>query len=250
MFRHTARRVAFFLAVMFRLFTCSVFVAPFAASHVLGPTVDDMLALAKGADAAADVYVETAKQAPSLSDRVAELETHDAATLSALQAVASQQEREQSGDAMSAGGRCPLCARAYDTLCPEAWANVGGGVCEAPATYGGACPAYGGFSDMSTADKHEFERRCAACWPCASREAVAGFLRLTQANAVGAATVRMVEPDNAAPGAAHDLEVALFDALQAVEARQRADEAAYVNLLASSKALAGAARAGDTSSIR
>lgn len=240
----SAQRFAFFVAVMFRLFSCSAVVAPFATSHGIGPTMDDVLALAKGADAAADIYVEAAKLAPSLSDRILELDARDAAAVNALQAVASQQEREQSGEAMSAGGRCPFCARTYDTLCPEAWVNVGGSVCEAPATYDGACPAYGSFSEMSTADKREFERRCAACWPCTSRDAVAGFLQLARADAVGAATVRLVEADDAASSAARDLELALFDALEAVEARQRIDEAAYANLLASSKALAQATRAG------
>ena len=241
--------VAFF-AVMFRSSRCIGYAALFATSYGIGPTISDVRALAEGASAVADIYLHAAKSAPSISDSLDEIDLHDAAAVHELQAVAAQQDRQQSNDATSAGGRCPLCSREYSAPCPESWIDVGGGVCEAPPAYDGACLAYGAFSGLSTADKHEFERRCAACWPCASNVAqettAAGFLRFARANDVGVATVRLVEPEDALPNAAHDLHIALVDALEAVEGRQRADESAYAALLASSGALAQAAGVADT----
>lgn len=241
--------VAFF-AVMFRSSRCIGYAALFATSYGIGPTISDVRALAEGASAVADIYLHAAKSAPSISDSLDEIDLHDAAAVHGLQAVAAQQDRQQSNDATSAGGRCPLCSREYSAPCPESWVDVGGGVCEAPPAYDGACLAYGAFSGLSTADKHEFERRCAACWPCASNVAqettAAGFLRFARANDVGVATVRLVEPEDALPNAAHDLHIALVDALEAVEGRQRVDESAYAALLASSGALAQAAGVADT----
>lgn len=248
---------------MLRLFARIAAVAPFAAGYGIGPTIDDLHSVAERAVAAADIYLEAAKRAPSLSDNVDELDAHDAAAVEALQAAALQQDRQRLDDEMSAGGQCPLCAREYSQLCPESWTDVGAGVCEASPSYGGACPGYDRFSSMSATGKQEFERRCSACWPCVARgagpsrggpallrgAAAASFLRPARAGAINAATVRLVEPDSAAANAAHDLRIAVVDALQAVEARQRADESAYTSLFASSEALSharGAAEAPTT----
>ena len=235
---------------MFVSFVRFVAVAPCVASYGIVPAAGDLRVLAGQADAVADLFLEAAHRAPSVSDSVDVLDDVDAAALRALQAAALQQDRQRLDDEMSAGGRCPLCAREYSKLCPESWADVGAGVCAASPTYDGECIAYDNFSSMSAADKQQFERRCSVCWPCVSRGAdslhggralsrgvaAAGFLRPARTGAVQAATVRLVEPDSVVPHAVRDLRLALADALQAVEARQRLDESAYKSLLASSGA--------------
>ena len=251
-----------FVAVVVMMFVsvaCFVALAPSAASYGVGRATPDLQVLAGQADAAADLFLEASRRAPSVTDSVQELDGADAASLQALQATASQQDRQRLDDEMSAGGRCPLCTREYSKLCPESWADVGSGVCAASPIYGGACPAYGSFSLMSASDKQEFERRCSVCWPCSSRvadsirdgpalptaTAATGFLRSARGAAVQSATVRLVEPDSVVPNAVRDLQSALADALQAVEARQRVDESAYKSLLASSGAFSHAAKASD-----
>ena len=245
--------------MMFVSVACFLAFAPCAASYGVGLGTDDLHVLAGQADAAADLFLEASRRAPSVIDSVHALDGADASALQALQATALQQDRQRLDDEMSAGGRCPFCAREYSKLCPESWADVGAGVCAAPSMYGGACPAYGSFSVLSVTDKQEFERRCSVCWPCASRGAdsiregqalstamtAAGFLRPARGAAAQAATVRVVEPDSAVPNAVRDLRFALADAFQAVEARQHADESAYKTLLASSGAFSHATEASE-----
>lgn len=248
------------LVIMFVWFARFMAVAPFVASYGIGPTIDDLRALAGRADAVANIFLESAQRAPSVIDSVDVLDSFDAAALQKLQATAFQQDRQRLDDLMSAGGRCPLCVREYSRLCPESWDESGVGVCAASPVYDGACPAYDNFSSMSAADKQKFERRCSVCWPCVSRGAgpsrgaralsrgvaAAGFLRPARTDAVQVATVHLVEPDNEVSNAAHDLGLAVADAFQAVEARQRADESAYSSLLASSGALPHASGATES----
>lgn len=58
------------------------------------------------------------------------------------------------------------CARQWEHPCPDGWAIVGSGQCQAPTTYKGGCAMLQEFSGSSANEKHNFASRCEAPWPC------------------------------------------------------------------------------------
>ena len=92
-------------------------------------------------------------------------------------------EIRESFDDIAGPDECQSCARAFETLCPQAcsllrapghsasmrlqgWSTFYGGMCIAPNEYGGPCPPTSYFNAFSVADKQAYERRCKVCWPC------------------------------------------------------------------------------------
>ena len=211
--------------------------AAFVSAGTQAPVgAPDLKAVAEHVVAVADAYEEAAKQAPTLAQVAGDMAQADAEMLASLQGSVGFEERQQQVAELTAGGRCPLCARDYARACPESWASAGDGVCEASPSYSGACPAYGFFGALSRAEKMDFEQRCAACWPCSN--AGVGFLQVSRSAVPDAvASVRLVEPSSRVSKEAVALRQGVADALVALEARQRSDEASYAGLLASSEAL-------------
>ncbi|XP_058515398.1 uncharacterized protein LOC131478852 [Ochotona princeps] len=58
------------------------------------------------------------------------------------------------------------CKRDFGALCPDEWAEVGGGYCTAPASYAGRCARRANFASYSPAEKERWSVSCGAYWPC------------------------------------------------------------------------------------
>jgi len=56
--------------------------------------------------------------------------------------------------------------RDYDELCPVEWTSVGGGVCQAPSSYGGSCLKQYRFDTYSLEKKEQVAHACGFQWPC------------------------------------------------------------------------------------
>ena len=93
--------------------------------------------------------------------------------------------------------------------------------------------------------KNDFERRCAACWPCAGSVRVnsgASFLQVPPEATEGFATLRLFKPS--AAKVARALRNSLTDALAALEARQETDDAIRASVRSAAGAAADVAAAG------
>jgi CPW-WPC domain-containing protein len=56
--------------------------------------------------------------------------------------------------------------RDYDQLCPAEWSDIGGGICEAPSTYGGSCLKQYKFDTYTLEKKEQVGHACGFQWAC------------------------------------------------------------------------------------
>ena len=56
--------------------------------------------------------------------------------------------------------------RDYDQLCPAEWAEIGGGICQAPSTYSGSCLKQYKFDTYTLEKKEQVAHACGFQWPC------------------------------------------------------------------------------------
>ena len=60
-----------------------------------------------------------------------------------------------------------FCDRDYSQLCPEGFANVGGGLCAPLGSYDGPCVGEArSLSGLPASAKERWSAQCAAAWPC------------------------------------------------------------------------------------
>ena len=213
-------------------------------------SLGDLEAIAGNAVHAADLYAAAAQLLPSQDQAKAQIKARAVDAMTSLQRDLVAERALEHYDVLSAGGVCPTCPKEYEALCPDAWAHGDDGVCAAPPSYEGPCRAYGYFTGMSQESKQQFERRCAACWPCSSvvpggavpngpvgvghGSVAAGFL----ASHPRAANIRLQEPQGAPPDSRVSSD--LMTVLGALEERQQLDEAQFSSIASSWTALAHA----------
>jgi len=131
--------------------------------------LSDLEAIARQAEAAADVYHAAASKLPSPRESREAVAMQNVQTLGALH-KALVSEREAATQASLGSAHCPKCVRTYRERCPQAWAEDAQGACEAAVEYAGPCKSHACLSELTYAGKRSFEERCNVCWACAEQQ--------------------------------------------------------------------------------
>lgn len=78
----------------------------------------------------------------------------------------SIQDKQELGFICGFEWKCKeTCVQDYRKSCPEGWTEIGG-LCLAPANYGGDCGYSINTKEMSADQKRDFAAKCAAAFPC------------------------------------------------------------------------------------